>query len=44
MTRAVVTGIDSFGLGAAPDAPRFGAVGADTAASMSIWRFTRRAC
>lgn len=37
MTRALVIVLDSFGLGAAPDAPRFGDVGADTFGHIAQW-------
>jgi len=37
MTRALVVVLDSFGLGAAPDAPRFGDVGADTFGHIAQW-------
>ena len=35
--RALVIVLDSFGLGAAPDAPRFGDVGADTFGHIAQW-------
>lgn len=38
MTRAVVVILDSFGIGAAPDAARFGDVGADTFGHIARWR------
>ena len=37
MTRALVIVLDSFGLGAAPDALRFGDVGADTFGHIAQW-------
>ena len=37
MTRALVIVLDSFGLGAAPDAARFGDVGADTFGHIAQW-------
>ncbi len=37
MSRALVIVLDSFGLGAAPDAPRFGDVGADTFGHIAQW-------
>ncbi len=37
MSRAVVVVLDSFGLGAAPDAARFGDVGADTLGHIAAW-------
>ena len=37
MTRAVVLVLDSFGIGAAPDAARFGDVGANTLGSIAAW-------
>jgi phosphopentomutase len=37
MTRAVVVVLDSFGIGAAPDAERFGDVGANTLGSIARW-------
>ena len=37
MTRALVILLDSFGLGAAPDAARFGDVGADTFGHIAQW-------
>lgn len=37
MTRALVIVLDSFGLGAAPDALRFGDVGADTFGHIAEW-------
>lgn len=37
MTRAVVVVLDSFGIGAAPDAERFGDVGANTLGSIAQW-------
>lgn len=37
MTRALVVILDSFGLGAAPDAPRFGDFGADTFGHIAQW-------
>ena len=37
MTRALVIVLDSFGLGAAPDAPRFGDAGADTFGYIAPW-------
>lgn len=38
MTRAVVLVLDSFGLGATPDAVRFGDVGANTLGHIAAWR------
>ncbi|MDO9352274.1 MAG: phosphopentomutase, partial [Solirubrobacteraceae bacterium] len=37
MTRAIVVVLDSFGVGAAPDAARFGDVGADTFGHIAQW-------
>ena len=37
MTRAVVLVLDSFGIGEAPDAARFGDVGANTLGSIARW-------
>jgi len=37
MTRAIVVVLDSFGIGAAPDAERFGDVGANTLGSIARW-------
>jgi len=37
MTRAIVLVLDSFGIGAAPDAARFGDVGANTLGSIAQW-------
>ena len=37
MTRALVIVLDSFDLGAAPDAARFGAAGADTFGPIAQW-------
>jgi len=37
MTRALVIVLDSFGLGATPDAPRFGDAGADTFGHIAQW-------
>lgn len=37
MTRAIVLVLDSFGIGAAPDAERFGDVGANTLGSIARW-------
>jgi phosphopentomutase len=41
MTRAVVLILDSFGIGAAPDAARFGDAGADTFGHIARWRQTQ---
>lgn len=37
MSRAFSVVLDSFGLGAAPDAARFGAAGADTFGPIAQW-------
>ena len=42
MTRSVVVVLDSFGLGAAPDAPRFGDAGADTFGHIAQWCAAQR--
>ena len=38
MARAIVVILDSFGLGATPDAERFGDIGANTLGSIAGWR------
>lgn len=42
MGRAVVLVLDSFGLGAAPDAARFGDIGANTLGSIAHWALHER--